>query len=450
VLLAVNSDHITQPWLHAGLFVWISLSYVLCGLVAWWRRPASRLGPLDGRGGLRRRAVEPGLVERSRRPVDRVDIRSDAAGAVHARVPGVPDGRLRTRLDRSWSGSGYVTAIARPDLRHGDGRFGADNPFTLVQWSGFATWAYHAMLVILSAHGARRARRPRDPATQPGPAPPPPGDLLIDAFALGLGMTAVLLMWGMFAWPGFIVVQRLTLLVLGLAPVAFLIGLLDTHLGRAGAGNLFVRLRENPGDLRDGARRDAARPVADPAVLAAAVRHLGRRGRPARRAAGRQATANGAATVIEHDGAPLAALVHDPSLREEPALLDAVTAAAAIALENGRLQAELRAHVEELRGSRARVLEAGQRERQRLERNLHDGAQQRLIALSLDLGLLESRLGTDPDARARRWRRRSRRSRSRSTSCATSPAACTRPSSVDTGSRSRSSRSSPGRRSRSG
>ena len=68
-----------------------------------------------------------------------------------------------------------------------------------------------------------------------------------------------------------------------------------------------------------------------------------------------------------------------------------MTAAAGIALENGRLQAELRARLDELRGSRARIVEAGQKERQRLERNLHDGAQQRLIALSLELSLLEER-----------------------------------------------------------
>jgi signal transduction histidine kinase len=94
-------------------------------------------------------------------------------------------------------------------------------------------------------------------------------------------------------------------------------------------------------------------------------------------------------------------MTHDSALGEERELLDAVSAAAGIALENGRLHAELRARLEELKGSRERVIEAGQRERQRLERNLHDGAQQRLIALSLDLRLLEERLDGDPDARAR-------------------------------------------------
>ncbi len=71
-------------------------------------------------------------------------------------------------------------------------------------------------------------------------------------------------------------------------------------------------------------------------------------------------------------------------------------ATAGIALENGRLQAELRARLQELQGSRVRVLEAGRQERQRLERDLHDGAQVRLVALSMELGLLQEDPATDP------------------------------------------------------
>jgi signal transduction histidine kinase len=97
----------------------------------------------------------------------------------------------------------------------------------------------------------------------------------------------------------------------------------------------------------------------------------------------------------------VAALLHDPALDDEPELLSAVTAAARIALDNARLHVELRARLEELRASRARIIDAGQRERQRLERNLHDGAQQRLIALSLELSVLEDRLEQDPEARER-------------------------------------------------
>src|SRR4029077_1372820 len=97
--------------------------------------------------------------------------------------------------------------------------------------------------------------------------------------------------------------------------------------------------------------------------------------------------------LIDRGGARVAALLHDPGLADEPELLEAVTAAAGIAIENGRLQAELKARLEELRGSRSRVIEAGQKERQRLERNLHDGAQQRLVALSPGLSTPKRRLG---------------------------------------------------------
>jgi signal transduction histidine kinase len=203
---------------------------------------------------------------------------------------------------------------------------------------------------------------------------------------------------GLFAGPGFVTVQRLTLFVLGLAPIAFLIGLLDAHLARTGIGDLLVELRGEPPDLRSA----LARTLRDPSLtlvywLPQYATWADEAGQPAV-LPGDDPTR--AATVIERDGEPVAALVHDPSLTDEPELLDAVTAAAGFALDNGRLRAELRARLEELHGSRLRVLQAGQRERQRLERDLHDGAQQRLIALSLDLGRLEHRLGTDPAAKA--------------------------------------------------
>jgi signal transduction histidine kinase len=92
--------------------------------------------------------------------------------------------------------------------------------------------------------------------------------------------------------------------------------------------------------------------------------------------------------------------MHDPSLAQEGDRLREVAAAASMALENARLQAELRANLEELRGSRGRVIEAADFERRRLERDLHDGAQRRLVTLSMSLGMLEHRLDGDPEARA--------------------------------------------------
>ena len=119
--------------------------------------------------------------------------------------------------------------------------------------------------------------------------------------------------------------------------------------------------------------------------------------------------------------ASVAALVHDASLRDQPELVDAVVAAAGLALENERLQAELRARLEELRASRFRLVETADVERRRLERNLHDGAQQRLVALSLSLALAQREFGSSRghrDARAdalgpRRCTRRAPQARTR-------------------------------------
>jgi signal transduction histidine kinase len=109
-------------------------------------------------------------------------------------------------------------------------------------------------------------------------------------------------------------------------------------------------------------------------------------------------TAGRAVTILERHGRKVAALVHDPALSEDPALLDAVSSAAGLALENERLVVELRARLDEVSDSRARIVEAGVTERRRLERNLHDGAQQRLVTLALHLRVAQETLHEDPPA----------------------------------------------------
>jgi signal transduction histidine kinase len=103
-------------------------------------------------------------------------------------------------------------------------------------------------------------------------------------------------------------------------------------------------------------------------------------------------------TPVEHDGKPVAMLVHDPSVAEERERVRAVGGAAALALENERLEAELRARVQELRASRARIVESADAARRRIERDLHDGAQQQLVALAIALRTARSRLERDPAA----------------------------------------------------
>jgi signal transduction histidine kinase len=192
-----------------------------------------------------------------------------------------------------------------------------------------------------------------------------------------------------------------TVVVLATVPAAFLTGLLRARLARVAIGDFFVGLRDSPTpvELRDALRTS----LGDPSLeLLYWLPEFGTYADVDGRADRRPEPAVGQAlTTVGADGAARAVLVHDAALLDEPELLQAATAAARVALQNAQLHVELQARLEELRGSRARIVEAGQKERQRLERNLHDGAQQRLVALSLELRLLEERLADDPETRRR-------------------------------------------------
>jgi len=97
-------------------------------------------------------------------------------------------------------------------------------------------------------------------------------------------------------------------------------------------------------------------------------------------------------TAVEHGGRRVAAIIHDAELEAGPELVQAAATGAALALENEQLKADLRARLQELRQSRRRIVHAGLEARRRIERDLHDGAQQQLVALSLDLQMLRARM----------------------------------------------------------
>ena len=129
-----------------------------------------------------------------------------------------------------------------------------------------------------------------------------------------------------------------------------------------------------------------------------------------------------AVTMLERDGVREAAIVHDAILLDEPGLIASVASAMRLAVENDRLTAEVEAQLEEVRASRARIVEAGDLERRRVERDLHDGAQQRLISLSLELQVARVRsamLATRPSDKA--WIGRPRKPWPPSRSCGTWP-----------------------------
>jgi signal transduction histidine kinase len=107
----------------------------------------------------------------------------------------------------------------------------------------------------------------------------------------------------------------------------------------------------------------------------------------------------GGVTPIVRHGDEVALVLHDDASSVGGDLAGEIGAAARLAVENERLQAEARAQLFELRASRARIVEAGDTARRRLERDLHDGAQQRLVGVALVLRLAQGRLADDPDVR---------------------------------------------------
>jgi signal transduction histidine kinase len=179
-------------------------------------------------------------------------------------------------------------------------------------------------------------------------------------------------------------------------PVTFLAGLLHTRVTRADAiGELLLRLGEEP--RADDLRRLLADALDDDALkLVYWIDGRWVRGDGSPAELGRRDRRH-AWTPVEVDGERIGAIVHDASLRAEPEVLASVAAAAGLAMQNERLHAALGARLEDLRRSRARIVEAGLAERRRLERNLHDGAQQRLVALSLALRMAERQIPRDPE-----------------------------------------------------
>lgn len=168
-----------------------------------------------------------------------------------------------------------------------------------------------------------------------------------------------------------------------LIPVAFMAGMLQVRLLRGPIGRLVDELDEPEGsDLQPIIARALGDPTAEifyhvdgDAGLTDAL------GRPAFPVA----TDGRALTTLSHRGMPLGVLVHDAGLLGQPELVASVCSAAGLALANERLRAQLRAQLAEVEASRARIVQATDAARRQVERDLHDGAQQRLVALRLQL-----------------------------------------------------------------
>ena len=106
-------------------------------------------------------------------------------------------------------------------------------------------------------------------------------------------------------------------------------------------------------------------------------------------------------TVVRDDGRIVAGILHDASLRDEEAFIESARAYTVLTLDNRRLGAETAALLDEVRESRMRIQASADEERRRVERDLHDGAQQRLVALRIKLELAAERIDGSDERSAR-------------------------------------------------
>jgi signal transduction histidine kinase len=385
--------------IQVALLQWISVPYIAAGLIAWWRRPESRLGVLMVAVGFSTGLLCLQFVQNTVLWSIGASLDIFAAAAfVHVTLA-FPSGRLRSARERVLVCAGYAVALGLQVAKlmflgaipqNGFGVSDDVDAYRIIE----RTQLYTTSAICLAAAVMLLARwlaagRPRRVW---------PSALTL-VFVAGLVGLALLYVFAASDWPAFVEVQRVALAIIGFTPILFLMGVLDARLARSGVSDLVVQLRGNPNP--DELQRALARTLRDPTLqlvywlpefgsYAAADGHEVALPEPG---------GERALTPIQHDGVRIAALLHDPALSDERELMAGASAAAAIALENTRLQVELRARLEELRGSRSRIVEVAQEERKRLERNLHDGAQQRLVALSMELGRMERRLAADAPER---------------------------------------------------
>jgi signal transduction histidine kinase len=405
----IQIHDIPSPEDRAVASVIVAWAFLGAGLVAWSRRSPSRMGPLMVATGY---AL---LIRQFRYSPDAgfftvFYLLGDLSYALIGHVAlAYPTGYVRDRYERWLVRIGYFTVIAFPlavllvyDSKLPLHEYGKTRKSLLlltgnttvaedlqkayaIVFYGILATAFIALIVRKLVRATPRGRRILAP-------------LWIAAVAIAL-RAVFECVFTFHTRPSVILYNELFWWQIGalvLMPIALLAGLLRARLARAGVSDLVVELEHTP---PYGLRDALARALGDRTLEVAYwvpewETYVDATGSPAPLP---EADDHRGVTKLDHDGHRVAALVHDPTLLEEPKLINAVAAAARLALENARLQAETRAQLKEVRESRARIVAAADDERRRIERDIHDGAQQRLVALGLQLRNAQRRLGTEAD-----------------------------------------------------
>jgi signal transduction histidine kinase len=383
-------------------------SGIVVGLWAWaWRAP-TRMGPLMWAWPTVWVAADLVVAFPDSRFVSTLGLALFGMGAIAVAQMALsyPNGRLEGRLAWFWIFlMGYAAQVIQNvvNLFYYDARgcgpcspraptflHLGSAPFSLLWWN--KGWAIQ-IIVVLPIGLYLMARRYLDAG--PG-ARRTRGPLLLTSVIVTCTTWAQLILFVLDKqqlWGSASYVENAGLLAV---PLTSLFGLALTRRARGAVGDLVVELgRARAG----GARAALARAIGDPTLeLALWMPERGvwadEHGREL------ELPEVGGRRGVTFVGEKLAAIVHDPLFFDQPSLLEAAGSAARFAFENERLHAQLRSQLEALRDSRRRIVETADAERRRLERDLHDGAQQRLLGLGMALQLLRTRLNSDPDASA--------------------------------------------------
>jgi signal transduction histidine kinase len=408
IAIILTSHHMSDRGTWAIFGAILGWSFIGTGLYAWWRRPENHSGALMALVGFLWFLAPLNFSDNQ--AIFAVGLFTDslAIAALAHLILAFPSGRLESRYHRGLIAFGYFCAgvLQLPALVFWDTTTSSDckgcppNPFLISAnedlynaFRGLLNLCAVIVIALITRELIHRIRRARgaerqvyNPVVYAGGATLVAFGCLFGAVVAG-GIESAALRFIAFA--AFVTV-----------PYAFLAGLIRGRLSRAGAVAELVEALGRTDDRRRSLRDSISAALGDSSLALAywipeQQAYVDAEGQRV------QLPADGSgkiATPIERSGERLAVIIHDESLADERELVRAVGGAAALTIENERLAAELRARIEELRASRARIVQATDEERRRLERDLHDGAQQRLVALVLNLKMARGSLDQDPDA----------------------------------------------------